>query len=149
MFNPNGRKGRVSGMCVSRGSWANMTLPDEFRWYGLEYKYGERVFSLQHKDVVASRQFQKIMKTGGPTAFYTRVELFCKQHSVSFSLLTPGGRKSAARKVGMRNMYLSALSVRQGISGMFSCVFFFCSFFLFFFFDLFSNFILFLIFFYL
>ena len=132
MFNPNGRRGKVSGLCVSQGSWLDMRLQDEFRWFGLEYRYRERIFSLQHKAVVASSQFQKIMNTGGPTAFYTRVELFCKQHSVSFSLLTPGGSKSAARKVGLRNMYLSALSIRQGISGMFSCVFF-----LFFFFVLF------------
>ena len=131
MLNPSGRKAKVNGY-FAFSSWANMSLLGEFRWFSNPYKYKERVFTQPHKAVVASTPFQTIMKTGGPTAFYTRVELFCKQHSVSFSLLTPGGRKSEPRKEGLRNTYLLALSIRLGISGMFSYVFF-----LFFFFVLF------------
>ena len=67
------------------------------------------------------------MNAGAPTEYYTRIKMFCDQHRVSFDLLTPGGRKSEPRKEGLRNTYLLALSIRLGISGMFSYVFY-CSF---------------------
>ena len=127
MLNPSGRTAKVNGYFATKASWANMSLLGEFRWFSNPYKYKERVFTQPHKAVVASTPFQTIMKTGGPTAFYTRVKLFCNQHDVSFSLLTPGGRKSEPRKEGLRNTYLLALSIRLGISGMFSYVFY-CSF---------------------
>ena len=62
MLNPSGRKAKVSGYNTTHASWLNMSLPGEFRWFSKQYRYGERLFSQPHKDVVASTKFQTIMK---------------------------------------------------------------------------------------
>ena len=129
MLNPSGRKAKVKGYNTTQASWANMNLSGEFRWFSSPYIYGERKFTTPHKAVVASTKFQTIMKAGAPTEYYTRVKMFCDQHRVSFDLLTPGGRTSEPRKIGLRNMYLLALSIRLGKTGMFCfsyVCFFFC-----------------------
>ena len=129
MLNPSGRKAKVKGYNTTQASWANMNLSGEFRWFSSPYIYGERLFSQPHKDVVASTKFQTIMNAGAPKKYYTRVKMFCDQHRVSFDLLTPGGKTSEPRKIGLRNMYLLALSIRLGKTGMFCfsyVCFFFC-----------------------
>ena len=129
MLNPSGRKAKVKGYNITQASWANMNLSGEFRWFSSPYIYGERKFTTPHKAVVASTKFQTIMKAGAPTEYYTRVKMFCDQHRVSFDLLTPGGQRSEPRKIGLRNMYLLALSIRLGKTGMFCfsyVCFFFC-----------------------
>ena len=128
MLNPSGRKAIVHGYYTNTASWLNMSLPGEFRWVSKKYRYGEREYSQAHKDVVASSRFQTIMNAGTPTEYYTRVKMFCDQHRVSFDLLTPGGQRSEPRKIGLRNMYLLALSIRLGKTGMF-CFSYVCFFF--------------------